>query len=252
MLIAIMRPPWRFWTSNFIVRQLSPREEKYSSIISAEDQSEQTEPFLDDDTPNFTPKTRKSTIRYAQHFTKWGTLFASITVLSLILAITVVFVKIQAPSGLQHKHSASQIMVKPCGSNPAEARRKGCHFDVISFCWLPSECYDTELSRNFYEENELEWFLDPNRTQPLTYDQIMTGEFTGLYVDWGYHLRHCTAMWKKLHRAVLGDMGRRAIDGYIGPYEHTKHCEHMLLGKRDVAFDMINTRIAVKYPDCGI
>lgn len=59
-------------------------------------------------------------------------------------------------------------------------------------------------------------------------------------------------MWRKMHRAFLGDLGRRAIDGYIGSYQHTKHCEHMLLGDRGVAWDTINTRIAVKYPDCGI
>ncbi|EGP90542.1 uncharacterized protein MYCGRDRAFT_37275, partial [Zymoseptoria tritici IPO323] len=138
------------------------------------------------------------------------------------------------------------------GQSPAEARERGCHFDVISFCWLPSQCYDAELSRIFDAENHLEWFLDPNRTQPVSHQQIMTGEYTGLYVNWNYHLRHCTAMWRKLHRAVLGKDGNAAIDGYIGVYEHTLHCEHMLLSGRDTALEIINTRIAVKYPDCGI
>lgn len=147
---------------------------------------------------------------------------------------------------------ASGVMVKPCGGSPEEATERGCHFDVISFCWLPEECYDAELSRDFDSENQLEWFLDPNRTEPLTHDEIMTGRFTGLYVNWEYHVRHCTAMWKKMHRAILGDLGNRAIDGYIGTYEHTKHCENMLIGGQGIAFDTINTRIAVKYPDCGI
>ncbi|KAH6659514.1 hypothetical protein BKA67DRAFT_666304 [Truncatella angustata] len=148
--------------------------------------------------------------------------------------------------------SEYRIMVKPCGSTPGEATARGCHFDVISFCWLPDECYDAELSQEFDNENQLEWFLDPNRTEPLSHDEIMTGKYTGLYVNWEYHVRHCTAMWKKMHRAIMGDLGNRAIDGYIGSYEHTEHCEQMLIGGRDVAFDTINTRIRVKYPDCGI
>jgi hypothetical protein len=143
-------------------------------------------------------------------------------------------------------------MVKPCGSSPEEARAKGCHFDLISFCWLSDECYDEELSQDFDTINQLEWYTDPARTQPLSHEQIMTGEYTGLYVDWGYHLRHCTAMWRKMHRAIMSDLGNWAINGYIGVYKHTKNCEHMLLTGQGVAFDAINTRIRVEYPDCGI
>jgi hypothetical protein len=125
------------------------------------------------------------------------------------------------------------------------------HFDLISFCWLPDACYDAELSDAFDNISEWEWFLDSNRTQPITHEQIMTGEYTDLYVNWEYHLTHCTAMWKKLHRAVLGK-GKVAIDGYLGRMEHTEHCEHMLLNDRNTALDKFNTIIQVKYPDCGI
>ncbi|KAK2020747.1 hypothetical protein LX32DRAFT_647100 [Colletotrichum zoysiae] len=61
-------------------------------------------------------------------------------------------------------------------------------------------------------------------------------------------------MWKKMHRAIIlgNGYGNKAIDGYIGSYEHTKHCEHMLLTGRNIAPDIMNTRIAVKYPDCGV
>jgi hypothetical protein len=145
-----------------------------------------------------------------------------------------------------------QTMISPCGSSPQEARSRQCHFDVISFCWLPDECYDAELSREFDKSNNLEWFLDANRTQPVSHQDIMTGEYTGLYVNWEYHLRHCTAMWKKLHRTIAGGSGAQAIDAYIGSFKHTEHCEKMLLGDRGIAFDIINTRIAVKYPDCGV
>lgn len=141
---------------------------------------------------------------------------------------------------------------QPCGNTSAEARSRGCHFDVISFCWLPTTCYDAELSADFEAKHHLEWYLDPNRTQPVMREQVMTGEYSGLYVNWEYHLAHCTAMWKKMHRAIMGGLGPAGIDSYIGSYHHTRHCEVMLLGGQVVALDAINTRIKVKFPDCGM
>lgn len=143
-----------------------------------------------------------------------------------------------------------KTMVKPCGTTSAEARKRGCYFDPISFCWLPTACYDKELTKDF--DVGLEWYLDANRTQPVSHEQIMTGEYTGLYVNWEYHISHCTAMWKKMHRAIMSGLGNAAIDSYIGVYAHTAHCETMLLKGRHIAADVINTRIKVKFSDCGM
>lgn len=84
--------------------------------------------------------------------------------------------------------------------------------------------------------------MDPNRRQPLTHQQIMTGEHTGLYVDGEYHLH---MQWEKMHCALMGPHEKMAID--IGSYEHTKHCGHMLTSDRDVQLHVINTIILVKY-----
>ncbi|KID85594.1 hypothetical protein MGU_07131 [Metarhizium guizhouense ARSEF 977] len=159
---------------------------------------------------------------------------------------------INKPAAISTQIQQAQVMEKPCGETPAQARARGCYFDVISFCWLPERCYDAELSQRFDGLTEWEWFVDPNRTQPLTHQQIMTGEHTGLYVNWEYHLLHCTCMWEKMHRALMGPHEKMAIDSYIGSYEHTKHCGHMLTSDRDVQLDVINTIILVKYPDCGM
>lgn len=93
--------------------------------------------------------------------------------------------------------------------------------------------------------------MDPNKTQPVSHAQIMTGEFTNVFANWDYHLHHCTTMWKKLHRAVLGQ-GKQSIDAYIGKLNHTTHCVDMLLSGRDTSLQEINTYIHLKYPDCGI
>jgi hypothetical protein len=172
-------------------------------------------------------------------------------VISAFVVIAAILVLTKLGVWFENSNLTPKVLISPCGTSPAEARARNCHFDVISFCWLPDECYDSALSDSFDAEKPLEWFLDPNKTQPISHKQAMTGEFSNLYVNWEYHLRHCTAMWKKMHRAILG-RGKMAIDGYIGTLEHTKHCEKMLLWGRESDLRDINTIIVVKYPDCGI
>ncbi|TID17803.1 uncharacterized protein E2P81_ATG10778 [Venturia nashicola] len=141
------------------------------------------------------------------------------------------------------------ILRSPCGNSTAEARALGCHFDIITFSWLPDRCYDAELSKNFEDVEEWDYFLDHNKTQRVEKAEALTGEYDGLYVSWKYHIIHCVYMWEKMHRAVLG-LGKPAIDGYIGPLAHTRHCGEMLTMR--LKFSDYNTRIKVKYPDCGI
>ncbi|PVH80977.1 hypothetical protein DL98DRAFT_548831 [Cadophora sp. DSE1049] len=158
-----------------------------------------------------------------------------------------------------YPHQVNQVLPSnlsdlesPCGSSSAEAKALGCTFDIISFCWLPTRCYDAELSQRFDKLANWEWYLDHNKTQPVAKSDALTGELDGLYVSWEYHVQHCVYMWEKMHRAFLGE-GKRALDGYIGVFSHTQHCGKMLL-TRGEGFELsdFNTRIKVKYPDCGI
>ncbi|KAK4191065.1 nucleotide-sugar transporter-domain-containing protein [Podospora australis] len=143
-------------------------------------------------------------------------------------------------------------MHSPCGSTPTEAREHGCRFDINSFCWLPPPCDDEPLAQEFDQLAAWEWYRDENKTQPVSREQVATGEFTDLHVSWEYHLQHCTFMWRKLHRAILGSGGKAAVDSYIGEMKHTRHCSEMLLNYRDEPLDTFDTFIVVKYPHCGL
>ena len=153
-------------------------------------------------------------------------------------------------STIAANHNTS-ILISPCGNSPTEAVSSGCHFDIMSFSWLPTRCYDAQLSSSFDSLRTWKWYADSNKTTSIPHDAVMTGILSELYVEWEYHIRHCTAMWKKLHRAVLKE-GKGGVDAYIGRYEHTLHCEKVLLGAKDVALEELNTKIVLKYPDCGI
>ncbi|KAF4873200.1 hypothetical protein CGCSCA1_v007514 [Colletotrichum siamense] len=154
--------------------------------------------------------------------------------------------------------NTTYILPFPCGATPSAARTAGCLFDLISFNWLPTACHDAALASAFEAElraaGELAWYRDMNRTAPLTRDQIMTGEYTGVYVSLAYHLRHCTAMWRRMHRALMqggGGLGR--VDSYIWGYHHTLHCEETLLGRRnETEAEVFTTEVRIKYPDCGV
>lgn len=63
-------------------------------------------------------------------------------------------------------------MNSPCGSTPEEAKAKGCHFDTISFCWLPSECYDSELVSTFESTRNWHYYADP---------EVRTENYLSLY-----------------------------------------------------------------------
>ncbi|WQF79243.1 hypothetical protein CDEST_04257 [Colletotrichum destructivum] len=167
--------------------------------------------------------------------------------------------------------AATYLLPAPCGTSPSQARAAGCLFDLVSFNWLPPQCHDAELAASFEADlrsaGHLAWYEDPRGARPIPRARVATGEVSGVYVSLGYHLRHCTAMWRRMHRALMqggGGLGR--VDGYIWSYHHTRHCEEMLL---EAAFDsgssddgdgggggsemaVYSTEVRIKYPDCGV
>ncbi|TQN70769.1 hypothetical protein CSHISOI_04661, partial [Colletotrichum shisoi] len=170
--------------------------------------------------------------------------------------------------------AATYLLPAPCGTSPSQARAAGCLFDLVSFNWLPPQCHDAELAAPFEADlrsaGHLAWYEDPRGARPIPRARVATGEASGVYVSLGYHLRHCTAMWRRMHRALMqGGGGLARVDGYIWSYHHTQHCEEMLLaaaldsgsdggdggGGRDGGggeMAVYSTEVRIKYPDCGV
>lgn len=113
-----------------------------------------------------------------------------------------------------------------CGVTPTQARSNGCLFDVMSFSWLPPACYDELLVADFLALQPWDWFSDSLGTEPVSLEVALKGDAAQMYVSWQYHITHCVFMWKKMHRALKRD---GVIDAYIGNYNHTSHCGHMLM-----------------------
>ncbi|KAH7364355.1 hypothetical protein BKA65DRAFT_472690 [Rhexocercosporidium sp. MPI-PUGE-AT-0058] len=136
-----------------------------------------------------------------------------------------------------------------CGISPDEAVSFGCHFDIISFTWVPYRCFDEELTNRFLELREWEWFLDPEGVQPADMALLHAGEYDVLHGTWEYHMYHCTYLWRKMHRAFLGG---QVLDGYVGSMRNTEHCEQVLLQSGHHALNETTTTIFRIYEECPV
>ncbi|KAK0622492.1 hypothetical protein B0T14DRAFT_513942 [Immersiella caudata] len=148
------------------------------------------------------------------------------------------------PTSTQQQHD----VVTQCGNTTTAARALGCHFDPMSFSWLPPQCYDANLTAQFLSIHAWQWFSTPERKEEVSNDAVLRGDHEYLYVSWEYHKLHCTYMWRKMHRAMLGVMD---LDGYVGNYRHTEHCEDILTREERGGGNGL-TVIRRKFVGCGL
>jgi hypothetical protein len=135
---------------------------------------------------------------------------------------------------------------KSCGHSPAEARSRGCKFDISSFAWLTPECYDDSMTQEFISWSNWTWYTsdEPDDNTQLTSEVASLGE-EDTFVDWNYHIVHCTFMWRMQHRATEnGWVGRHLVH-----YNHTVHYQHSLL-KDAYENRNVRTLARVVYPPC--
>jgi hypothetical protein len=141
-------------------------------------------------------------------------------------------------------HQKHHLSWESCGSTPESARQRGCSFDLISFAWQTPECYDSSLVSEFATWDE--WYYYTERRGNVTVPQsvVLLGE-QAVWVSWHFHMVHCTFMWRQMHRAFE----RGWIDAHLRAYNHTLHCQTMLL-KEGINDDDFNTNATVIYPVC--
>lgn len=133
-----------------------------------------------------------------------------------------------------------------CGSSPAEAKQRGCKFDILSFAWQTKECYDGDLMSEFINSGPWQFYEGPNSTSSRVTLEVANRGERDMFVNWGYHVWHCTFMWRQMHRAFVV---RGYIDSHLDDYAHTLHCQQVLLD-RWTTLDTVNVMAALKYPRC--
>ena len=143
-------------------------------------------------------------------------------------------------------HPSAPHRWRNCGSSPTEAKLRGCRFDILSFAWQTPECFDGELMDDFIAHDNWKFYAHFNSTETVVELAAALEGDRSLYVDWEYHITHCTFMWRQMHRAYTV---KGFIDSHLDDYHHTLHCQRTLLD-RETGLGMVNVIAALKYPDC--
>jgi hypothetical protein len=139
------------------------------------------------------------------------------------------------------------VVENPCGSTPEEAKAMGCSFDVLCWCWLPEECIDRKLSEELLVVDDWHFYYDEAGLYEIPKIELGSGNTTDMtYTIQGYHYYHCTSSPKKPHRAWQNGW---KMDGVTVDYEHTEHCEYVLV-QSTTPYEAFTSQMQAKYPSC--
>ncbi|OAL37121.1 hypothetical protein AYO20_03599 [Fonsecaea nubica] len=210
-----------------------------------------------EDAVSLPPPPRRRGPRLAQLWLLLGALIA--TILLLVTAVTTIrHIKPPSPDG----------SLKPpklglhCGSSLAEARANGCEFDLLSYSWTPSACYDRVTDLEFREwvhrpERQFgafPFFLDRQGTAHITDEEALSFRAGSLArTTQEEHLGHCIFWMRRVERILEGANGGRFAERGDG-MPHTLHCSENLLarleGPNPKDRDELHAVIAIGYNTC--
>ncbi|RFU33863.1 hypothetical protein B7463_g2516, partial [Scytalidium lignicola] len=154
----------------------------------------------------------------------------------------------------------SQTKSLDCGNTIAEAKARGCEFDVLSYSWIPQECRDRETDDEF-----LEWLYSDDRQLgpwPFFKDQEMKERIPDAdalshrvrmisYAPQEEHIGHCIFLARRLHRAMDSSW---TMDTRGGNLNHTIHCTNMVLKSAtgiSEEYATLRTHFGVTFGSCS-
>jgi hypothetical protein len=139
--------------------------------------------------------------------------------------------------------------ISDCGTSAEEARKRGCRFEMHNFAWVPPQCYDEELGREWDSHTrwEFSWAAnDSSATNTSFVEQCRAGDVEAAWVPWSQHMAHCSFILKKYLRSVMFD---RPMDNWTSSWHHNEHCTNMM-AVPDVNYHLFNSLLHLKFPDC--
>lgn len=113
-----------------------------------------------------------------------------------------------------------------CGHTASEARDRGCIFDLMLSTWIHESCYDGEMMNGYLRQGNHSYYYDEDMVHEMPEEEARRGEYTTIWTDGEFHLRHCVyLMDMQLRSYVTG----RPIEVSIYNFGHTQHCVNMTL-----------------------
>ncbi|TVY27467.1 hypothetical protein LHYA1_G003187 [Lachnellula hyalina] len=140
-------------------------------------------------------------------------------------------------------------VIVDCGGTPAEAKDRGCVWDLMSFSWTHPACYNKNESETFLAEyGPWKWYENvDNKPGAEVLDESDLPYMSMVWTQEHYHIAHCTYILKLLHLAAMS--GHLVTDEGIGMF-HTDHCVKVFLDPERVVFEKVTTRVQLLYGKC--
>jgi len=141
-----------------------------------------------------------------------------------------------------------------CGSNPTEARNLACKFQLWSFSWVPTECFDEALQDDFLELHAKEkwsYFSDLDTLEEVPLELVLAGDRNDLFSTWGQHFWHCAFYQRKFFRVESGAAGSGQMTNRDRDEHHALHCQMSLADPLRYEWDRVNINLTVGYHQCN-
>lgn len=135
-----------------------------------------------------------------------------------------------------------------CGWSTAEARAKGCVYDVMMQDWVPEPCYDGALTETYLAEGNWTWYADSDGKKIIPMEEMRKGEHGSAWMATSYHHAHCVFSWVKLVGALRDGRG---ITEELLSNHHVMHCSHGAL-KESPDDQGLGVRAPTNYAKCAL
>jgi hypothetical protein len=188
----------------------------------------------------------------------WCEVTAAITLLVIVITITTASIKRDCPStarafpgqttaSLSQNTSIGNVVLRGCGSTAAEAKERGCVFDLMNFGWTPAECYNEQLAQESLQNGPWKFFYDEAATKPIpgNQDTELLSVTETVWSSLEFHVAHCVYTWKQMHQSVT--VGRPLPDALLS-FHHTSHCSDLILSYKDNGESL--SRTDLKFRPC--
>ena len=176
------------------------------------------------------------------------------TVISVI-SLTAIVVSTTIASVFMNREENRHEGWTSCGRSPAEARNRGCFFDIMNSAWTPANCYDHELTEMFLENAKFRYWTTKDETRlEIPEDEVRLGEYLTIHTHDKYHVLHCQFIWMKQVRALRAE---QPFDSESIRIEHAEHCSDFMTSANwssvweTGTYYETRTAITASYVGCG-
>ena len=153
--------------------------------------------------------------------------------------------------------SPAETPTRNCGSTTEEARMLGCQFQLWSYSWVPGECFDHQLQKDFIEiaisSEGWDYSTKPHGREEDHVDLgvVLGGGRDGLFTTWGQHYWHCVFYQRKFFAMMVGeDMDLEMMTNRDKDESHALSCQRWIADPWAYDWWDVNVNLTIGYHSC--